>query len=101
MHIAHSLALKGSSKLRVTVPQTNTSTVAEFCIVSGDAATLLGRKTSEMLAVLKVGIDVNSCNMNLENTQSVDPKAALKTKFPKFFEGLGILKGYPAKVTPG
>ena len=97
---AHSqpLALKGSSKLRVTVPQTNMSTVAEFCIVSGDAATLQGRKTSEMLAVLKVGIDVNSCNMNLEHTQSVDPKAALKTKFPKVFEGLGILTGYQLKL---
>ena len=38
-----------------------------------------------LLAVLKVGIDVNSCNVNLENTQFVDQKAALMTKFPKVF----------------
>ena len=97
---AHSqpLALKGSSKLRVTMPQTNMSTVAEFCIVPGDAATLLGRKTSEMLAVLKVGIDVNSCNMNLEHTQSEDQKAALWTKFLKVFEGLRKLTGYQLKL---
>ena len=76
---AHSqpLELKGSTKLRVTVPQTSMSTVAEFYIVPGDAATFLGRKTSEMLAVLKVGIDVNSCSVNLANTQFVDQKAAL------------------------
>ena len=47
---------------------------------------MLGRKTLEMLlAVLKVGIDVNSCNVNLGNTQFVDQKAALMTKFPKVF----------------
>ena len=88
---AHSqpLELKGSSKLRVSVPQTNTSTIAEFYIVPGDAATLLGRKTSEMLAVLKVGIDVNSCNTTFEDTQSGDKKASLRAKFPKVFKGLG------------
>ena len=60
---AHSqpLALKGSSKRRVTVPKTNMSTVAEFCIVPGDANTLLGRKTSEMLAVLKVTPNLRGC----------------------------------------
>ena len=93
---AHSqpLELKGSTKLRITVPQTSMSTVAEFYTVPGVAATLLGRKTSEMLAVLKVGIDVNSCSVNLANTQFVDQKAALMTNFPKVFEGLGKLKGY-------
>ena len=74
------------------------SAVAEFYTVPGDAATLLGRKTSEMLAVLKVGIDVNSCSVNLANTQFVDQKAALMTKFPKVFEGLGKLKGYQLKL---
>ena len=80
------------------MPQTSMSTVAEFYIVPRDAATLLGRKTSEMLAVLKVGIDVNSCSVNLSNTQFVDQKAALMTKFPKVFEGLGKLKGYKLKL---
>ena len=51
---------------------------------------MLGRKTLEILfAVLKVGIDVNRCNVNLENTQFVDQKAVLMTKFPKVFLGPG------------
>ena len=41
--------------LRVTVPQTDISATAEFYIVSGQAATLLGLKTSEILAIFKVG----------------------------------------------
>ena len=84
--------------LRVTVPQTNMSAIAEFYIVPGQAATLLGRKTSEMLAILKVGINVNSCNASIDNTQPLDKKAALRVKFPKVFEGLGKLKGYQLKL---
>ena len=87
---------KGSCMLRVTVPQTKMSAIAEFYIVPGQAATLLGRKTSEMLAILKVGIDVNNCTTNIDCTQ--DNKAALRLKFPKVFEGLGKLKGYQLKL---
>ena len=70
--------------LRVTVPQPDMSATAEFYIVSGQAATLLGRKTSEILVILKVGVDVMNCSTNIENAQSLDNKAALKVKFPKF-----------------
>ena len=52
------LELKGSCMLKVTFPQTKMSAIAEFYIVSGQAASLLGRKTSELLAILKVGINV-------------------------------------------
>ena len=38
------LDLKGSCMLRVTVPQTKISAVAQFYIVPGQAATLLGRE---------------------------------------------------------
>ena len=68
------------------------SAIAEFYIVPGQAATLPGRKTSEMLAILKVGINVNNCTTNIDCAQ--DNKAALRHKFPKVFEGLGKLKGY-------
>ena len=71
--------------LRVTVPQPDMSATAEFYIVSGQAATLLGRKTSEILAILKVGVDaVMNCSTNIDNAQPLDNKAALKVKFPKF-----------------
>ena len=70
--------------LRVTVPQPDMSATAEFYIVSGQAAILLGRKTSEILAILKVGDDVMNCSTNIDNARSLDNKAALKVKFPKF-----------------
>ena len=97
---AHSqpLELKGSCMLKVTVPQTNMSAIAEFYIVPSHAATLLGRKTSEMLAILKIGINVNNCSIILENAQPVDKKASLRARFPKVFEGLGKLKGYQLKL---
>ena len=92
------LELKGSCMLRVTVPQSKMSTIAEFYIVPGQAATLLGRKTSEMLAILKVGINVNNCTTDIDCVQPLDNKAALRLKFPKVFEGLGKLKGYQLKL---
>ena len=70
--------------LRVTVPQPDMSATAEFYIVSGQTATLLGRKTSEILAILKVGVDVMNCSTNIDNAQPLDNKAALKVKFAKF-----------------
>jgi len=61
-------------------------------------ATLLGRKTSEMLAILKVVNEVNSWNINLGNPQPVDKKAALRAKFPKVCADLGKLKGYQLRL---
>ena len=83
---------------RVTVPQTKMAAIAEFYIVPGQAATLLGRKTSEMLAILKAGINVNNCTTNIDCAQPLDNKAALRLKFPKVFKGLGKLKGYQLKL---
>ena len=55
------LDLKGSCNLlRITISQTKMSALAEFYIVPGQAATLLDCKKSEMLAILKVGINVNN-----------------------------------------
>ena len=71
--------------LRVTVPQTNMSAISEFYIVPGQAATLLGRKTSELLAILKVGINVNNCNASIDNAQPLDKKATLTVKSPNVF----------------
>ena len=86
------LDLKGSCMLRVIVPQTNMSAIAEFYIVPGQAATLLGRKTSEMLAILKVGINFNNFNINIDNAQPLNKKATLgATVFEE-------LKGYQLKL---
>ena len=72
-----------------------------FTVVPGQAATLLGGKTSEMLAILKVGINVNNCNANIDHAQPPDKKAALRVQFPIFFGGRGQTKGVSTKVTPG
>ena len=74
------------------------SATAEFYIVSGQAVTLLGRKTLEMFATLKVGVNVINCSTNIDNAQPLDNKTALKVKFPKVFEGLGKLNVYQRKL---
>ena len=53
---------------------------------------------SEMLAILKVGINVNNCTTDIYCVQLLDNKAALRLKFRKVFEGLGKLKGYQLKL---
>lgn len=51
-----------------------------------------------MLAIVKVGINVNNCTTNIHNSQPLDNKAALNLKFPNVFEGLGKLKGNQLKL---
>lgn len=95
------LQLIGKCILSECVPQTHQSLGAEFYITYGKAATLLGRKTSELLGMLRVGVSINSCKIKAngppEMPKHADRKAALKGKFPKVFQGLGKLKGYQLK----
>ena len=70
------------------VPQTQKSLLLDFYVTSGKAPTLLGRKASEIIGLLKVGV-------LLQVTK--DRKAALKAKFSKVFSGLRKLKGYQLK----
>lgn len=49
-----------------------------------------------MVAILKVGINVNNCNTNIDS--ALDKKADLRVKFPKGFEGLGRQKGCQLKL---
>lgn len=92
------LELQGSCMSRDTVPQTNIEAIAEFYIAPGHSATLLGREMSAMLEIVKVAINVNNCTTNIDNSQPLDNKAALRLKFFKVFEGLGKLKGYQLKL---
>lgn len=92
---ARPLELKGSCQFSVCVPRTNVTKHAEFFIVPGDATTLLGHEL-ESLGVLKVGLQVNSCDANIRNAQP--KKATCKAKCPKVFEGLGKLKGFQLKL---
>ena len=90
--------LKGRNNLTVQVLQTIKSLSVEFYITRDKAATLIGRETSELLGVLRVGVPINSCEAKHEalgdTANQSQRKAALKTKFPNVFEGLGKLKGY-------
>lgn len=95
------LQLKGKCILSVGVSQIHQSLSAEFYITCGKAATLLGRKTSELLGVLRVGVSINSCEVKSDGPQEMpkhaDRKAALKEKFPKVLQGLGKFRGYQLK----
>ncbi len=82
------LELAGKCKLNVYVPQTKQRISTEFYVTSGRAVTLLGRKASEALGLLKVGVSLHV---------STERKALLKAKFPKVFQGLGKLEGYQLK----
>ena len=67
--------------LNICVPDTQVLFKTEFFVMSGSADTLLGKSSSTELGVLKV----NAC----ESRSTTDKKAALKTKYPKVFTGLG------------
>ena len=96
------LKLKGKQKLTVQVPQTSKSLSVEFYITCNKAATLIGRETSELLGVLRVGVPINSCEAKHEalgdTANQAQRKAVLRTKFPKVFEGLGKLKDYQLQL---
>ena len=62
--------------------------IAEFYVVPGDIPTLLGCKISEMLRVLKVGVNENNFELVLESVKPLDKIAILNSKFPRVFEGL-------------
>ena len=79
------------------VPTTNITKCAEFFIVPGDAPTLLGRELSESLGILKVGVQVNSCNVNSPSPQ-LEKKSSLKLKYHSIFQGLGKLRGFQLKL---
>ena len=53
------LELAGKCKLNVYVPQTKQQISTEFYVTSGRAVTLLGRKASEVLELLKVGVSLH------------------------------------------
>ena len=88
------LKLSGKCMLNICVPDTQTSFKTEFFVMSGSADTLLGRSSSEELGVLKAGVSVNAC----ECRNTTYKKAALKTKYPKVFTGLGKLKNFQLKL---
>ena len=92
------LDIQGSCQFNICVPETNVCKLAYFCIVPGDAPTLLGRKISESLGILRVGVHVvNNTDINGTHVKS-DKKAIFKAKYPKVFEGLGKLKGFQLKL---
>ena len=72
--------------------------IPEFYVVPGDIPTLLGCKMSEMLRVLKVGVNENNCELVLESARPLDKIAILNSKFPRVFEGLSKPNGYQLKV---
>ena len=88
------LKLSGKCMLNICVPDTQTSFKTEFFVMPGSADTLLGRSSSEELSVLKVVVSVNAC----ESRNTTVKKAALKTKYPKVFTGLGKLKNFQCKL---
>ena len=90
--------IQGSCQFDVCVPETNVCKLAYFCVVPGDSPTLLERKFSESLGILRVGVHVvNNTDINGTHVKS-DKKAIFKAKYPKVFEESGKLKGFQLKL---
>ena len=85
------LKLSGKCMLNICGPDPRTSLKTEFFVMPGSADTL---RSSEELGVLKVGVSVNAC----ESRNITDKKAALRTKYPQVFTGLGKLKNFQLKL---
>lgn len=98
MHLKSHSKSKENVILRYVCKKTQKSLNVEFYVMLGKAAMLLGRDASELLGVLRVGIPVNSCDVQSDgasnNPKQADRKASLRAKFPKVFQGLGKLKGF-------
>ena len=82
----------GVCKMRVLVKETGKSTDVMFVIIPESHVTLLGRSTSEVIGVLKVGLQVNGCDMQYKCFPE------LKEKYPEVFTGLGNLNDYQLKL---
>lgn len=65
------LQLKGKYSFYFRVPQTHKSLNTEFYVVCGKAATLLGRKASDLLGVLRVGVSINSCDVKSDDMETL------------------------------
>lgn len=84
------LKLSGKCLLNIFVPDTQTSLRAEFFVMPGNVDTLLGKRSSEELGILKVGMFANCC----ESEAHANEKSALKARYPQVFTGLGKLKDF-------
>ena len=65
------LQLKGKYSFNFRVPQTHKSLNTEFYVVCGKAATLLGRKASDLLGVLRVGVSIKSCDVKSDDMETL------------------------------
>ena len=80
--------------MNICVPDTQTSLRAEFFVIPGNLDTLLGKRSSEELGILKVGMFANYC----ESEAPANEKTALKARYPQVFTGLGKLKDFRLKL---
>jgi len=96
------LQIKGKCNLDVLVPQIQRSLNVESYVMHGKAATLLGRDASESLGVLRVGIPLNSCDVESDgasnNPKQVHRKAS-QGKVSQSLPGPGEAQRVLAQVT--
>ena len=84
------LAVLGQCQLRISVPETEKSVLADFIVVPEAQVSLLSNQTSKELGVLSVGINVNACSPGQWDQ--------LKMRYPRVFNGLGKLKDFQLKL---
>ena len=75
------------------------SVKTEFVVVEGDGPALLGRKTSEDLGVLKVGIGINNIAQDCSELKRTELSEQVRNENLDVMTGVGKLKGVQMSFT--
>ena len=89
--------LVGETIITVFVPSNGKSTTTVFYVFNGTATTLLSKRTSELLDVLRVGPVVGAVVGATDGLMGsgVQPWVA---QFPECFDGVGLFKGFQVSL---
>ena len=78
----------GKFYCNIDCPDTDVQSKVKFTVLDHDGPTLIGRETAETLGVLRVG----------PKRVNIITKENIVERYPKLFDGLGLLKDYKLKL---
>ena len=95
---SRSLDLVGQADIAVFVNENSKCVNTTFYIFNGSAATLLSKKTSEQLDLLRVGLRSGSLNSLGSSASCCPGDGAWCEKFPEVFTGVGCMKRFKVSL---
>jgi len=88
------LDIKSKISSEISCDESKMCVMADFLLVEGNHAPLLGRDTASKLEILFIGPKVNM----IHSEKGLNSKSDIMRKFPDVFSGLGKLKDYQLKI---